>query len=267
MKYWKKRLQEQHDFLFYRTLNQAEDELKKYYREAYDKTKKDIEDLYDKISKTGDIQPNDLYKYNRLFMIQSNLRNTLFELGIKEEKAIRENLERMYKKTTKLVDNTFNFTMEQQHSMGAVVDSVWCRDGKQWSSRIWDNKAQLQERIREGLIDCVSRGVSKDEMVKTIMKDFGVGFNQADRIVRTELTYVQNQASLNRYIDAGVKQFQFLAEIDSRTSAICNSMNGKVFNIEDAKVGENVPPLHPNCRSTIVPVIKKGGKANADNKT
>ena len=30
-------------------------------------------------------------------------------------------------------------------------------------------------------------------------------------------------------------------------------MDGQIFNIEDAKIGLNVPPLHPRCRSTIVP--------------
>lgn len=28
-------------------------------------------------------------------------------------------------------------------------------------------------------------------------------------------------------------------------------MNGKVFNIDEAIQGVNVPPLHPNCRSTV----------------
>jgi len=25
-----------------------------------------------------------------------------------------------------------------------IVKSIWCADGKHWSSRIWDNKALLQ---------------------------------------------------------------------------------------------------------------------------
>ena len=61
---------------------------------------------------------------------------------------------------------------------------------------------------------------------------------------------------MNRYKDAGIKEFQFLAEIDSRTSDKCKELNGKVFKMKDAEVGENVPPIHVFCRSTIIPIIK-----------
>ena len=44
--------------------------------------------------------------------------------------------------------------------------------------------------LEKGLVDCVSRGVSKDELVKTLMETFNVGYRKADRIARTELSYV-----------------------------------------------------------------------------
>jgi len=45
-------------------------------------------------------------------------------------------------------------------------------------------------RLEKGLIDCVSRGTSKDELVKTLMADFDIGFRSADRIARTELSHI-----------------------------------------------------------------------------
>ena len=48
----------------------------------------------------------------------------------------------------------------------AVLNSVWCADGKHWSNRIWNNKEALQQRIEKSLVDCVSRGVPKDEAIK-----------------------------------------------------------------------------------------------------
>jgi hypothetical protein len=44
--------------------------------------------------------------------------------------------------------------------------------------------------LEKGLVDCVTRGVSKDELVKTLMETFNVGYRKADRIARTELSYV-----------------------------------------------------------------------------
>ena len=147
------------------------------------------------------------------------------------------------------------FTFSQDKVIRDIIDSIWCSDGKHWSNRIWSNKDALQQRIEKGLVDCVSRGLSKDEVVKQLMDDLNVGFNQSDRIVRTELTHIQNQACFNRYADAGVDKFQFLAEIDSRTSTICKEHNNKIYRMNEGKTGINIPPLHPNCRSTIIPVF------------
>ena len=152
--------------------------------------------------------------------------------------------------------STNSFTMEQQNAAEKVLESIWCSDGKHWSDRIWSNKNKLQDRIEKGLMDCISRGVSKDELVKTLMDDFGKGFSDADRIARTELTYVQNQAAKDRYEAAGIKKYQYLAEIDSRTSNICKELNGKEFNFTVSSVGVNMPPMHTNCRSTIIPVVE-----------
>ena len=47
-------------------------------------------------------------------------------------------------------------------------------------------------------------------------------------------------------------EHQFIATLDSRTSAVCAGLDGKVFDIKDAKTGVNYPPLHPWCRSCTV---------------
>jgi NAD+--asparagine ADP-ribosyltransferase len=70
------------------------------------------------------------------------------------------------------------------------MEAIWCQDGKHWSSRIWTNKSALQEKIKNGLVDCVARGVSKEELVKELMNDMNVGYYEAQRIARTELTFI-----------------------------------------------------------------------------
>ena len=72
------------------------------------------------------------------------------------------------------------------------MKSVWLADGKHWSDRVWNNMAKLQNMVENGLIECVVTGRSKSELVKDLKAEFGVGFNQADRIVRTELSFIQN---------------------------------------------------------------------------
>ena len=270
--YWERRIQQQTDLLFDKTLLDTEKELKKKYKQALEDTLADIKDLWDKLQKEsadGVIKPNDLYRYNRYFQVKNNLNERLKRLGLSEDKIYRRKFMNTYFDTQDMLSeyvayltkqpqmkSTSSFTMEQQNAAEKVLESIWCSDGKHWSDRIWSNKNKLQDRIEKGLMDCISRGVSKDELVKTLMDDFGKGFSDADRIARTELTYVQNQAAKDRYEAAGIKKYQYLAEIDSRTSNICKELNGKEFNFTVSSVGENMPPMHTNCRSTIIPVVE-----------
>lgn len=83
-----------------------------------------------------------------------------------------------------------------------------------------------------------------------------IGYNDARRLIRTETNYVSNQAELESYRSAGVKEYTFTAVLDKRTSEICRELDGKRFPVDRAKVGVNLPPMHPYCRSTTIAVIE-----------
>lgn len=53
-----------------------------------------------------------------------------------------------------------------------------------------------------------------------------------------------------------------MATLDMKTSAICRSMDGKHFPIDEAMPGVNYPPMHPRCRSTTITY-----RENKDGKT
>lgn len=72
--------------------------------------------------------------------------------------------------------------------------------------------------------------------------------------IDNEDNYLINQEKLYVYNYYGVKKVRFVAVIDDRTTDVCKSRNGKVYDIEKLTLGENLPPLHYNCRSYIEPV-------------
>ena len=76
-------------------------------------------------------------------------------------------------------------------------------------------------------------------------------------LVRTSINQVANSASMAVYENnQGISsQYEFVATLDSRTSAICRSLDGRKF--EYGKGPE--PPQHFNCRSTIVGVVDYDG--------
>ena len=81
--------------------------------------------------------------------------------------------------------------------------------------------------------------------------------HQVLTIVRTSIQQVANAASDNVYnANQDVTQkYRYVATLDGRTSAICRSLDGKEFKYGDGPM----PPVHFNCRSTIVPVIDYRG--------
>lgn len=129
--------------------------------------------------------------------------------------------------------------------------------GKMFSDRIWDNKDALVKHIKQNLTAGIIRGDSIQKMSRQLKKDLNVLYYQAERLVRTETNYAMNQGHLKGYADSGVvEKYEFLAAIDSRTSKLCKNQNGKVYKLSEATVGVNYPPVHCNCRSTVIPILE-----------
>lgn len=258
--YWQQR---QRDSVYNRILGIAKKELASEYKRCFEATHGKISALYGEIllaNKDGSILISDLYKYNRYFELMNVLNSNLNKLGQKEIEIYEDCLKRMYLTNSQLITDEIGYysgsgVYANENQIKKAIDSIWCQDGKHWSGRVWSNKSALQEKLKNGMVDCIARGVSKDELVKQLQKDMNVGFYEASRIARTELTYIQNQSTYDKYKEAGIEKYQFLAEIDDRTSDICREYNGKIFKMNEASVGVNYPPLHPNCRSTVLAVL------------
>ena len=118
--------------------------------------------------------------------------------------------------------------------------------GKMFSDRIWDNKDALVKYIQQDLTVGIIRGDSIQKMARQLKKDLKVLYYQAERLVRTETNYAMNQAHLKGYKDSGVvEKYEFLAAHDKRTSKLCRDLDGEMFELSKAVVGENYPPMHP----------------------
>lgn len=127
-----------------------------------------------------------------------------------------------------------------------------------FSDRIWADKDKLIKEAREVIEEGFARNKGAMDMVTDLMTRMNVSHSNALRLVRTEFNHLSNQAALAEYKANGVKKYKFVAAIDNRTCSVCHELNDKVFNVAEARVGINFPPIHPNCRSVTVPVIDWG---------
>lgn len=147
----------------------------------------------------------------------------------------------------------FSFSKMPKQRIAEILNNNW--SGKLFSERIWGRAAEVNKEIKHALLTGFMTGRSYRKTAKEIEERMAVGAMEARRLVRTESTYIANMAELESYKEGGVDKFRFLATLDMRTSAICASMDGKVFLTKDGVPGVNIPPLHPWCRSTTVPEI------------
>ena len=147
-----------------------------------------------------------------------------------------------------------SFSQINERAVKQALNRNW--SGKSFSSRIWSNTDKLAEEVKKVLIEGELKGSGVNDMAAEIMRRFSVGAYQARRLIRTEASYVTNQASLEAYRENGDERYEYIAIIDDKTSEICEDLDGEIFLVKDAKVGVNFPPMHPNCRSTTAPVVK-----------
>lgn len=243
--YWEKRRAAAYDY----SLEELRNILIKIYKDAINNTTKDASLLLLELETV-----NDLYRFNRYNKLIDIFNKQLQILGEKQITAYDKSFRDLYEATnTLLVDADNTFTIVDKTRIDAAINAIWCADGIHWSKRVWKNNELLQKRLEKGLIDCVSRGVPKDEIIKDLKNTFGIGFRRAETVARTELSYIQNQATLDTYKQSNIKQYQFLGA--GGNCDICAQLNGNIYNIEDAVVGENMPPIHPNCRCGMLAVI------------
>lgn len=220
-----------------------------------------MDDFAKKYPKYAPLLPvrENIYKLDRLQGLQTSLRLRMLELGVKEEKFLEKHFGRVYKNGFEQIAQGFGFSknfFKYNHEMAKLLLSEAWGDGQNYSSRIWANKEKLSDyaknKLREGFI----RGDSYDRMIKNMRQAF-VGTSTANikRLIRTEGTFVNNQAMMKPFEQAGAEKYVFRAVMDERTSAVCTSLHGEAFYITDRSAGTNFPPMHPNCRSTFEVVI------------
>jgi len=126
---------------------------------------------------------------------------------------------------------------------------------KNWVSK---EIAVVQNTVRKGYasgwtnqqLERAIRGTKKARYTDGVL---GRAEKNANIIVRTSVQHVSSSAraltlAMNSDI---VEKYKIVATLDDRTSAICRSLDGQVFELGKGPI----PPLHPGCRSTMVAVL------------
>ena len=234
-----------------------ERQLKKYYAAAMERTIADFEATYEKLLATQadgkQPTPADLYKLDKYWQAQAQLRAELQKLGDKQistlSKIFELNFFDVYYSIGLQGSEAFN-TISTEGAR-QLINQIWVADGKSWSQRIWDNTELLAETLNEELIACVATGKKTSDLKRVLQERFNVSYHRADSLARTEMAHIQTQAAKKRYEDYGIQEVEIWADKDERRCEVCGKLHEQRY-----PIGAEVPiPAHPNCRCCIVPVI------------
>lgn len=150
----------------------------------------------------------------------------------------------------------WNIGQVDENKLEKLISKPWAADGKNFSDRIWQQKAQLVNELHQQLTRNCILGKAPDGAINAISKKFNTTKNQAGRLVMTEQAYFHSVSQKEAFNDLDVEEFEIVATLDSHTSEICQEMDGKHFSMKDYEPGTTAPPFHVWCRSITVPYFE-----------
>lgn len=228
--------------------------------------------LLNRLKKTADYDSRDeylkrlyredakLYQIDRLQQLRADLQIHLSDMTRQQSLELEDTLQIAgkigYDVYKKAAEQKYKIKMHaiSKATLKTLANQTWTGT-LNWSERIWKDRAALGAALDKVLKRDIILGRSLDKTAREIKLKFHSSTYNAMRLVRTESTHTHEQAAKEFYKETECKEYEFLAHLDDRTSAICIEENGTRHRVKDAVVGVNYPPMHPNCRSTTAPVI------------
>ena len=191
----------------------------------------------------------------------AEVRHHAVELGIATENVIGDTLAKIYSEheshqhynIEQYLGLQVSFESLSPAQIQALVHQGYSDDD--FSSRVWRNTTQLVKNLDVLIPQQFLLGRSTQDLAKELSKLMNTPRYSAEAIIRTEGSSVAAQADIHVYKQSGIETYEFMATLDSRTSEICQSLDGMHFNVKDAQAGVNLPPMHVNCRSTTLPDV------------
>lgn len=204
------------------------------------------------------------FHISRLEALQIQTQNSLETMFAQQmgtmKKALSDVYASGYYHTAYAVQQGFGLGWDiaglDQAQIEKVLSKPWAVDGYNFSTRIWNSKTKLIGEVHNELSKNLLTGADPQKVIDSLAKKMGTSKSNAGRLVMTEQAYFSSAAQKDCFNDLDVEEYEIVATLDSHTSDICRSLDGKVFKMSDYKPGITAPPFHVYCRSTTAPHFK-----------
>lgn len=123
---------------------------------------------------------------------------------------------------------------------------------------VWQITEGTREYLRAAIRDAIDEGLSNQDLAARLADSYGFSKRRAMVIARTETNRASNEGALAGYKASGlVTAKEWLTAEDDLVSPECqeNGAAGPIGLDANFPSGDPCPPVHPNCRCTITPIV------------
>lgn len=195
-------------------------------------------------------------KINRLQLLKAYVRLELIGMTSQNQRIIEEemikNVLKEYERQAGILGKSL---MYNEKKAKVIVNESFL--SSTWSERLWGDQEALREELDILLNKGVRQGKHPTVLAKDLRKRFDVSQFNTERLLVTELARVDTSVQKDSFKQGGYDQYEYVAKIDDRTTKECRGLDGHIFSVEDMQPGENAPPMHPFCRSSIAAYVSR----------
>ena len=139
---------------------------------------------------------------------------------------------------------------------------------KEWIDKLSeDSYIRIRDAVRMGVVEGESYSQITKRITGTKALNYADGvaylnYRQTQALVSTAVSHTTNEARQTFYgeNDDIIKGVQWVSTLDSRTTPICQSRDGKVYPLDSGPR----PPAHFRCRSATTPILKSWKELGID---
>ena len=197
-------------------------------------------------------------RISRLEELTYRVNKNLDTLFFVTHRAVKELLEKSVTKSYNSAHTLKRDPSLRDKKLYKILEQPW--SGANYSANIWNNRDKLAGIAQNEITKGIYQGKSAKKISKNISERLDASMKDIERVVRTESKHARNEASAQAYIDMGYEWYMFSSHTEGksseRTCERCRKINEEKYRFDKRVVGENFPPLHPNCRCTIIPIVK-----------
>lgn len=196
-------------------------------------------------------------RISRLEELTYRVNKNLDTLFFVTHRAVKELLEKSVTKSYNIAHTLKRDPSLRDKKLYKILEQPW--SGANYSANIWNNRDKLAGIAQNEITKGIYQGKSAKKISKNISERLDASMKDIERVVRTESKHARNEASAQAYIDMGYEWYMFSSHTEGksseRTCERCREINEEKYRFDKRVVGENFPPLHPNCRCTIIPIM------------